>query len=148
MLVDLLKRFTPTLITTTVVIDGLAVRLETNCAEVIAQMLDGTGCAPLADSRRPCFVWRIVVEPSESAEADIDSWCPREVSGKDLSLIHINRQNFLACDQRTREGISFISDDLAQDQSRFRRYFVPALLSLMEPRGDCGYTESSPIQRC
>jgi hypothetical protein len=135
-LVDLLKRFTPTLITTTVVIDGLAVRVETNCATVIAHMLDGLGLAPVTDSRQAGFVWRIVVEPSESQDTDIDSWCPHAISGKELSLIHINRQNFLACDQRTREGISFISDDLAHDQSRFRRYFVPALLSLMEPRGE------------
>jgi hypothetical protein len=136
MLVDLLKRFTPTLITSTVVIDGLAVRVETNCATVMAQIFDGLALSPVEDSRQPCFVWRIVVEASESRDHDIDSWCPHAISGKELSLIHINRQNFLACDQRTREGISFISDDLAHDQSRFRRYFVPALLSLMELRGE------------
>jgi hypothetical protein len=136
MLVDLLKRFTPILTTTTVVIDGLAVRVETNCATVIAQMLDGLGLEPVTDSPQPCFVWRIVVEPSEPAETDIDSWCPHAITRKELSLIHINRQNFLACDQRTREGISFISDDLAHDPSRFRRYFVPALLSLMESHED------------
>jgi hypothetical protein len=61
MLVDLLKRFTPTLITTTVVIDGLAVRMETNCATVIAQILDGLGLVPVTDPRPPCFIWRIVV---------------------------------------------------------------------------------------
>jgi hypothetical protein len=132
MLVDLLKRFTPTLTTATVVISGLAVRVETNCSTLIAQMLGDLGLEPVTDSRQPCFTWRIVVEPSESAETDIDSWCPHAISSKELSLIHINRQNFLACDQRTREGISFISDDLAHDQFRFRRYFVPALLSLME----------------
>ena len=135
-LIDLLKRFTPTLTTTTVVIDGLAVRVETNCATVIAQMLDGLGLEPVTDSRQPGFIWRIVVEPSESAETDTDSWCAHAISSKELSLIHINRQNFLACDQRTREGISFISDDLAHDPSRFRRYFVPALLSLMESHGE------------
>src|ERR1700737_3012063 len=101
-LVDLLKRFTPTLITTTVVLDGLAVRVETNCAAVIAQMLDGLGLAPVTHSHPPGFVWRIVVEPGEPAETDIDSCRPHALSGKDLSLIHIDRQNFLACDHGLR----------------------------------------------
>jgi hypothetical protein len=132
--VDPLKRFTPTPVTTTVRVAGVAVRVETNCVAVIFQLLEALALAPAADPGLPSFSWKIVVEPQEEPELEGECFDPHSFSYGDLSLIHISRQSFVACDRGAREGIAFLSPNLANQAAQFRRYFVPALLLLMEYR--------------
>ncbi|MCU1298497.1 MAG: hypothetical protein JWO91_2775 [Acidobacteriaceae bacterium] len=132
MIVDLLKRFTPTPIKTTVLLHGIPVRLETNCAAINSQLLEALALKPVTDSGSLCFVWKIVAEPSEFEELETESLEAHTLTHLGLRLVQIGRQTFLACDPAVREGISFVSADLANDQPRFHRHFAPALLSLME----------------
>ena len=133
MIIDLLKRFTPTPIKTTVLFCGIIVRLETNCAAVNSQLLDALALKPVADSGPLCFVWKLVVEPSEfEDELETEPFEAHALTHLGLRLVQISRQTFLACDPAVREGFSFISADLANNRSRFQRHFAPALLSLME----------------
>jgi hypothetical protein len=134
-LVDLLKRFTPTPVTASVLLAGVAVRLETNCVALIFELLEALGVAPAPDPAVPFFIWRIVVEPPGIAEFETESFDPHTFSYEELSLIHLSRRSFVACDRGAREGIAFLSANLANHPSQFRRYFVPALLSMMQHSG-------------
>ena len=132
MIIDLLKRFTPTPIKATVLLCGITVRLETNCAAVNSQLIEALALASVADSSIPRFVWKIVVEEPEFEELETKRFEARTLTRLGLGLIQISRQTFLVCDQVVREGISFICADLVNDQSQFQRQFAPALHSLTE----------------
>jgi hypothetical protein len=131
---DPLKRFTPTPVTTTIRVAGVAVRVETNCVTVIFQLQEALALAPAPDPGVPSFSWKIVVEPQEEPQLEGECFDPHSFSYGDLSLIHISRQSFVACDRGAREGIAFLSSNLANQAAQFQRYFVPALLLLMEYR--------------
>jgi hypothetical protein len=131
MIVDLLKRFTPTPIRTTVLFCGTTVRLETNCSVVNSQLQTLPGFAPIADSDLTSLIWRIVVEPCEAPDLDVEFSDTQALGYEQLWFIPLSRQSFLACDERTHEGISFLSESLAHNQLRFQRQFVPALFSLI-----------------
>jgi hypothetical protein len=132
MIVDLLKRFTPTPIRTTFLFQGTAVRLATNSDLLKSQLVHALDVVPPDESTFPEFGWNVIVEPTESEGFEEEPFDAPTLNILDACLIHIGRQNFLACDQDARQGISFISDELVNSESRFRSCFVPALLSLTQ----------------
>jgi hypothetical protein len=58
----------------------------------------------------------------------------RYVSDDGISFVTIGRRSFLAYDDRTRRGISFVSEGLIRDPTLFVETFLPGFLSLL-PEG-------------
>jgi len=66
----------------------------------------------------------------------------RYVSDDGISFVTIGRRSFLAYDERTHRGISFVSEGLIRDPTLFVETFFPGFLSLLlESRRESGNDE-------
>jgi len=129
--IDFIKRFTPTPFAATFALSGASIRVETNCQEVVDRLLNIFPTPVVNGSDRPTFVWRVVAEADNDVEPEAESSSVHRLSYAGLSFITLGQKNFLACDWQSRLGISFVSQDLVTDERLFRRYFLPAMISLL-----------------
>jgi hypothetical protein len=134
MSIDLVNRFAPTPIHSTFNLSGNVISLATNCADLLNRMANlGTECEE-ADVGQPDCSWRIVTEPETDEALESVALCSRHVSDGGISFVTIGQHSFLAYDERTRKGISFVSEGLVRDPTLFVETFLPGFLSLL-PEG-------------
>jgi hypothetical protein len=127
--IDLLKRFTRTPFEVAFELSGTTIRLATN-SDVMRDRL--RMFLPSAKAESQCnarLFWRIVVEPER--EACDESPGVHRMSHGGLAFVRVGHRSFLAYDRQARKGISFVSENLARNDKMFRRYFLPALMSLL-----------------
>jgi hypothetical protein len=127
--IDLLKRFTPTPFEVAFELSGTTIRLATN-SDVMRDRLRMFQPSAKAESQRNAWsLWRIVVEPER--EANDESPSVYRLSHGELAFVRVGPRSFLAYDRRARQGISFISENLVRNETMFKRYYLPALMSLL-----------------
>jgi hypothetical protein len=137
--IDALRRFTPTPLETTFEQDGVTVGVATNCQVLVDRILGALVVSGTGLLRLHSFTWRIVVEPDDQLELDTESLNGYRLTRGGLAFVSIGRRSFLACDLRTRQGVSFISECLAFEEGLFQRHFLPALIALLKesPETSC-----------
>jgi hypothetical protein len=132
--IDLVDRFALTPLQCTFEVFGKVISLATNCPDLLSRI------ANLAPERREADVgqldcsWRIVTEPETDEVLKSVALSSRYVSDDGISFVTIGQRSFLAYDQRTRRGISFLSQRLVRDPTLFVETFLPGFLSLL-PEG-------------
>jgi hypothetical protein len=130
--IDALRRFTPTPLENSFQVDGDTVSVATNC-QLLADRLPGAPASPARERLSPpAAVWRVVVEPEDDVEIEIESLISQRISRDGLALVTIGQKSFLAWDMQAHEGVSFISERFVSDEKLFQQYFLEALISLVK----------------
>jgi hypothetical protein len=78
--------------------------------------------------------WRIVTEPGTDEVLESVALSNRRISDDGISFVTLGQRSFLAYDERTHRGISFLSEGLVRDPTLFVDLFLPGFLSLL-PEG-------------
>jgi hypothetical protein len=132
MSIDLVNRFALTPIKNTFNLSGKVISLATNCPELLSRMANlATECEE-TDVNAPDCSWRIVTEPETDEALESVASCSRYVVDDGISFVTIGQRSFLAYDERTRKGISFVSERLVRDPTLFVETFFPGFLLLLE----------------
>jgi hypothetical protein len=132
MSIDLVNRFALTPVQSTFNLSGKVIYLATNCVDLLSRMANLSTECKEADVAQPDCSWRIVTEPeTEEAWEYLSS---RYVGDDGISFVTLGQRSFLAYDERTRKGISFVSEGLVRDPTLFVETFFPGFLSLL-PEG-------------
>jgi len=140
--IDLVNRFALTHLECTFNVSGKVISLATNCPDLLSQIARIAPEYREADvGRRDCS-WRIVTEPEMDEGLKSLAVSSRYVSDDGISFVTIGRRSFLAYDERTHRGISFVSEGLIRDPTLFVETFFPGFLSLLlESRRESGNDE-------
>jgi hypothetical protein len=134
MSLDLVNRFALTHLQCTFRMSGNVISLATNCADLLSRMANlGREFGEPDAGQRDCS-WRIVTEPETDEASESVALSCRHVSDDGISFVTIGRRSFLAYDERTRRGISFVSQGLIRNPTLFLETFLPGFLSLL-PEG-------------
>jgi hypothetical protein len=128
MLLDLVKRFSPTPLAGILTLNGMSVRVATNYDLVLDRLRAASTGSGADGGNLPTVNWRIVVERDGDAPGDDRTLCGFTHDG--LSFIRISHGSFLAGDRRARCGISFVARDLISEEL-FGQYFFPAFMSIL-----------------
>lgn len=132
--IDLVNRFALTHLQCTFNVSGKVISLATNCPDLLSRIASVAPEYREADvGQRDCS-WRIVTEPEMDEVLKSLALSSRYVSDDGISFVTIGRRSFLAYDERTRRGISFVSEGLIRDPTLFVETFLPGFLSLL-PEG-------------
>ena len=131
--IDLVKRFALTHLQCTFNVSGKMISLATNCPDLLNRIASLAPECGEADGGELDCSWRIVTEP-EIDEVLKSALRSSYVSDDGISFVTIGRRSFLAYDDRTRRGVSFVSEELIRDPTLFVETFLPGFLSLL-PEG-------------
>ncbi len=128
--VDLVNRFVLTPIEGTFNLSGKVISFATNCPDLLSRMADiASECGEDGSAQLDCS-WRIVTEPeTDDVVNSVALGCRYFRDG--LSFVTLGRRSFLAYDDRTRRGISFVSEVLILNSTLFVDTFLPGFLSLL-----------------
>jgi hypothetical protein len=132
--IDLVNRFAPTHLQGTFNLFGKVISLATNCPDLLSRIANLAPECGEADVAELDCSWRIVTEPETDEASRSAAFSCRHVSDDGISFLTIGRCSFLAYDERTRKGISFLSEGLVRDPTLFVETFLPGFLSLL-PQG-------------
>lgn len=128
---DALRRFTPTPFQNSFKVHGATVSVATNC-QLLADRLLGA-LVPSEDVESPpAFGWRVVVEPDDDLETDIECLSSHRLQLNGLALVTIGQKTFLAWDMQAHEGVSFLSKLFVDSEKLFQQYFLPTLISALK----------------
>jgi hypothetical protein len=134
MAIDLVSRFALTPLQRTFNVFGKVISLATNCPDLLSRIANLAPQRREADVGQPDCSWRIVTEPETEEVLKSVVLSSRNVSDGGISFVTIGQRSFLAYDERTRTGISFLSEGLVLDPTLFVETFLPGFLSLL-PKG-------------
>jgi hypothetical protein len=132
--IDLVNRFALTHLQHIFNVSGKMISLATNCPDLLIQIANLAPECEEADVDQLACSWRIVTEPETGEVLKSVALSSRHVSDDGISFVTIGRCSFLAYDERTRRGISFVSEGLVRDPTLFVETFLPGFLSLL-PEG-------------
>ena len=128
--IDIVKRFALTHLQRRFKVCGKVISLATNCADLLSRMANLAPECGEADAGQLDSSWRIVTEPDTD---DVSKFAAsrRSVTDDGISFVTLGRCSFLAYDERTRRGISFVSEELVRDPTLFVETFLPCFLSFL-----------------
>jgi hypothetical protein len=132
--IDLVNRFALTHLQRTFNVSGTVISLATNCPDLLSRIANLARECGEADAGQLDCSWRIVTEPETDEVLKSVALSSRYVSDDGISFVTIGHRSFLAYDERTRRGISFVSEGLVRDPTLFVETFLPGFLSLL-PEG-------------
>jgi hypothetical protein len=132
--IDLVNRFALTPRQSTFNLSGRVISLSTNCPDLMSRMANLAPEYEDAGFGQPDCSWRIVTEPETDGVLKSVALTCRYVSDEGISFVTIGQRSFLAYDERTRKGISFVSEGLVREPTLFVEAFLPCFLSLL-PEG-------------
>jgi len=136
--IDALKRFTPTPFQNSFKVHGTTVSVATNC-QLLADRLLGA-LVPSEDLERPpAFGWRVVVEPDDDPEINIECLSSHHLQLNGLALVTIGQKTFLAWDMEAHQGVSFLSKRFVDSEKLFQQYVLPTLISALK-----GFHDGAP----
>jgi hypothetical protein len=136
MLLDLVKRFSPTPLVAILTLNGMIVRVATNYHLVLDRLRVASTASGENRSEPPTVDWRIVME-SDGDESD-GEFTLHGFTHDGLSFIRISHRSFLAGDRQARCGISFVARDVIREERLFGQYFFPALMSILNEMKENG----------
>jgi len=132
--IDLVNRFALTQLQSTFNVFGKVISLATNCPDLFGRIANLARECGEAEVGQPDCSWRIVIEPETDEALKSVDLSSRRFSDDGISFVTIGQQSFLAYDERTRKGVSFLSEALVSDRTLFVEAFLPGFLSLL-PEG-------------
>jgi stage V sporulation protein SpoVS len=132
--IDLVNRFALTHLHGTFNVFGKVISVATNCPDLLGRIADLARECGQADVGQPDCSWRIVTEPKTDEASKAVAVSSRRISDDGISFVTIGQYSFLAYDERTRKGVSFLSEALVSDRTLFVEAFLPGFLSLL-PEG-------------
>jgi len=132
--IDLVNRFALTHLQGTFNVSGKLISLATNCPCLLSRIANLAPECGEADIGQVDCSWRIVTEPETDEVLKSLALKSRYVSDDGISFVTIGHRSFLAYDERTRRGISFVAEGLIRDPALFGETFLPGFLSLL-PEG-------------
>jgi hypothetical protein len=132
--IDLVNRFAPTHLQSTFNVSGKVISLATNCPDLLRRIASLAPACGEADMGQLDCSWRIVTEPETDKVLKSPALSSRYVRDDGIAFLTIGQRSFLAYDERTCRGISFLSEELVRDPTLFVETFLPGFLSLL-PRG-------------
>lgn len=125
---DPLRRFTPTPFIANVPLLGRTVNFATDSSAVLARTLRAFERYNGTPAGQPDFRWRII---NESCVQQNPPWPERSAFSDDgLRFINIGRRSFVAADLDAREGVGFLAEGLASDETGFGTFFLDDVLYL------------------
>jgi len=127
---DLVKRFTATPYETTLALNNTVVQVSTNHPLVLDRLGSESRSSEKKIHAEPAARWRVVVE--ENVDLPISDSAVRSFSHDGLAFIRIGRGGFLASDRRAHTGISFVAQELVENERLFIDYYLPALLLMLQ----------------
>lgn len=130
MVVDLVKRFSPTPLAANVPLNGVLVRVATNNSRVLDRLRAEAAGSGVNNRFAPTVDLRIVVE-GETDAPGIES-AQHSFTYDGLSFVRIANQSFFAADRQTRSGISFLARNLIEEDRLFAECVLPALVSILD----------------
>lgn len=134
MILDLVKRFSPTPQEAEFLLNGSLLRVESN-SQAALHRLQSESAATKADTQHdPIMNWRIVVEAQ--ADASDCELIHHAFAYNGLSFVRIANDSFLAVDHKTGCGVSFITANFVEQDHLFNRYFLPAFISMIDKMED------------
>jgi len=124
---DIFRRFIPTPLHLDFSIMGRQMRLETNSAMVRSHVRSISERYGDVEQQSPDVLWRIVSDPSSGLRPPLS----RRIGFSDggLRFINFNQRSFLAVDIDDHEAISFLSEELCEDEMGF---YSPILSDLFD----------------
>lgn len=126
MTLDLIKRFTSTPHNGTVELNNMVVRVSTNHIPALNRLRLETSSSNATICDEPGWHWRIVVERIDCSHGP--DFAMRRFSHNGLAFIQFGRHGgFLASDLRAHTGISFVAQDLIENEHLFHHYYLSAL---------------------
>jgi hypothetical protein len=131
MSIDLVNRFARTSIQGTFNLSGRVISLATNSPDLLSRMANLAAECEQADVGPPDCFWRIVTEPETDEALESVALWSRYVGDADIAFVAIGQRSFLAYDERTRKGVSFVSEGVVRDPTLFAETFLPSFLSLL-----------------
>jgi hypothetical protein len=132
MSIDRVNRFTSTPLQSMFNWSGKVLALATNSSILLDRIANLTPqCTQICGGQIDCS-WRIVTEPEGDEGLEFDALSSRCVGDEGISFVTIGRRSFLAYDERTRRGISFVSERIVREPSLFVRVFLPGFASLLQ----------------
>ena len=130
--IDLVNRFAATPIQSIFNWSGKVISIATNSPILLNRMANlPPQCAPTGDRQIDCS-WRIVTEPDEDDGSESDGLSRRYVGNEGMSFVTIGPHSFLAYDEKSRKGISFVSEKFVRNPSLFFEAFLPGFASLLQ----------------
>jgi hypothetical protein len=132
--IDLVNRFALTHLQSTFNVFGKVISFATNCPDLFGRIANLARECEEADVGQPDCSWRIVTEPETDDALESVALSSRRISDDGISFVTIGQHSFLAYDERTRKGVSFLSEALVSDRTLFVEAFLPGFLSLL-PEG-------------
>lgn len=128
---DPLRRFSATPLHCEANLMGRRIRLETNVPDVLKRVALLLKCNENASNAPSQFLWRIVVEQGERADA---IWPPMTAfSNNGTRYINLGQRSFIAVDHRSRQAVGVIPDYLAEDEAGFSSVFLASMFYLTAP---------------
>jgi hypothetical protein len=132
--IDMVNRFALTHLEGTFSVSGNVVCLATNCPDLLSRIANLAPECGDADVDQLDCCWRIVTEPeTDEVPKSVALGC-RYVSDDGISFVTLGPNSFLAYDERTRRGISFVTEGLIRNPTLFAETFLPSFLSLLPER--------------
>jgi hypothetical protein len=129
--IDLVSRFALTPIENTFSLAGKVISFATNSPDLWSRIADLAPECRKADVGKPGCSWRIVIEPEADEVLESLSLTSGYIGDEGISFVSFGRRSFLAYDEQTRKGISFVSEGLIRDPIFFANIFLPCFLSLL-----------------
>lgn len=130
--IDLVNRFAHTPLQATLHLSGRVIALATNCRVLLDRVTDLAPRCVATGADQPDCSWRIVTEPEKDEALESDALSGHCVRDQGISFVNLGRLSFLAYDEESRRGISFVSEGLVHDPRLFVQTFLPALTSLIQ----------------
>jgi len=130
--IDLVNRFAPTPLQTTVHWSGKVISFATNSRMLLERMAELVPACPEAGAGEVDCLWRVVAEPDCEGRAEVGASIHRYVTDEGVSFLTIGRRSFLAYDNRSGRGICFVSERLVRDRTLFFEAFLAGFAALLE----------------
>lgn len=129
--IDLVNRFAVTPMHRMFHWPGKAISLATNSSILLDRIDELAPQSAETEGHVDCS-WRIVTEPEDGEGLESDALSSSYVGGEGISFVTIGQRSFLAYDETTRKGISFISERFVRNPSLFVEAFLPSFASLLQ----------------
>lgn len=131
MQIDLVNRFAPTPMQTTVHWSGKIISFSTNSSVLLKRIADAAAEPVEARAAKVDCSWRVVTEPEDDEGLEFDALMNRHIRDAGVSFVTIGRRSFLAYDHGAGRGISFLSERIVQDRTLFVGAFLPGFAALV-----------------
>lgn len=129
------KRFSATPLETSLALEGVKLCVATNNQGLRDRLRSHFPPRAGFGGDVRMFFLRIIVEPEDESGASGDVLPIHDFEFDGLGYVTIGQRSFLAYDRKEWQGFSFVTSQLVGDDEQFKRYFLEALLLMLQRIG-------------